>query len=166
MLMTVGIVFVALMLRRLNIIAPLITMFFLTTYAMINVVLLIEQSLGLVSFRPLLQIPRVVSLIGAAGCILAMFVVNPTFALVAVVAVFAVHAYLVRKRLRTPYGDVRSALFVAAAEWAARKVARMNGSERAWKANLLVPIEEPQEVERVYDLLRDLDRSAAFELRR
>jgi len=159
---TAAIAFVALMLRRLNVIAPLITMFFLITYAMINVVLLIEQSLGLVSFRPLLRIPRLVSLIGASGCIFAMFVVNPTFALLAVVAVLAVHAYLVRKRLRAPYGDVRSALFVAGAEWAARKVARMTDSERAWKANLLVPIEEPQEIERVYDLLRDLAYPKGF----
>jgi solute carrier family 12 sodium/potassium/chloride transporter 2 len=162
MLVTVGIVLAALMLRRLNVIAPLITMFFLITYAMINVVVLIEQSLGLVSFRPILKIPRLVSLIGASGCIFAMFVVNPTFALVAVVAVVALHAYLVRKSLRTPYGDVRSALFVAGAEWAVRRVAGMTGSERAWKPNLLIPVEEPHEVELLYDLLRDVAYPKGF----
>ena len=162
MLVTVGIVFGALMLRHLNVIAPLVTMFFLITYAMINVVVLIEQSLGLVSFRPLLRIPRLVSLVGVSGCMLAMFVVNPTFALVAVVAVLVVHAYLVRKSLRAPYGDLRSALFVAGAEWAARKVAGMTGSERAWKPNLLVPIEEPQEMESLYGLLRDVAYPKGF----
>jgi hypothetical protein len=154
MFLTAGIVLAALMLRYLNVIAPLITMFFLITYAMINVVVLIEQSLGLVSFRPLLRIPRIVPLIGAAGCILAMFVVNATFALVAVVVVLAVYARLTRRQLRAPFGDVRSGLFIAAAEWAVKKVARMTGSsERAWKANLLVPVEDPVDVERAYDLL-------------
>jgi amino acid transporter len=157
MFLTASIVLAALMLRYLNVIAPLITMFFLITYAMINVVVLIEQSLGLVSFRPLLRIPRVVPLIGAVGCTLAMFVVNATFALFAVVVVLAVYAQLTRRQLRAPFGDVRSGLFIAAAEWAARKVARMTGSgERAWKANLLVPVEDPVDVEQAYDLLHDV----------
>ncbi len=163
MFLTASIVLAALMLRYLNVIAPLITMFFLITYAMINVVVLIEQSLGLVSFRPLLRIPRLVPLIGAAGCILAMFVVNPTFALVAVVVVLALYAHLTRRQLRAPFGDVRSGLFVAAAEWAAKKVARMAGSrERAWKANLLVPAEDPTEVEEAYELLRDIAYPKGF----
>ena len=46
-------VFLALLLRDLNAIAPLVTLFFLITYAMINVVVIIEQNLGLISFRPL-----------------------------------------------------------------------------------------------------------------
>ncbi|MFW6022345.1 MAG: amino acid permease [Halanaerobiaceae bacterium] len=43
--LTAAIVLGALLLRDLNIIAPLITMFFLLTYTMINVVILIEQKL-------------------------------------------------------------------------------------------------------------------------
>ena len=42
-------------------------MFFLITYAVINLVMLIESSLGLVSFRPTLQLPRVVPLLGASS---------------------------------------------------------------------------------------------------
>ena len=48
-------VFLALLLRDLNAIAPLVTLFFLITYAMINVVVIIEQNLGLISFRPLFR---------------------------------------------------------------------------------------------------------------
>jgi len=161
--LTAGIVLAALMLRYLNEIAPLITMFFLITYGMINVVVLIEQSLGLVSFRPLFRIPRFVPLVGAAGCVLAMFIVNGGFALVAVFIVLGVYAHLVRKHLRAPFGDVRSGLFVAVAEWAAKKVAGMAGSrERAWKANLLVPVEDSTDVEQVYDLLRDVASPKGF----
>ncbi|MBW2525987.1 MAG: hypothetical protein JRI23_17535, partial [Deltaproteobacteria bacterium] len=68
-----------LMMRDLNAIAPLVTMFFLLTYLMLNVVLLIEGSLKLVSFRPTLVVPRVVPLIGAVGCIFCMFIVSPIF---------------------------------------------------------------------------------------
>jgi len=55
LLLTTVIVLGALMLRNLNAVAPLITMFFLITYAMINIVVLLEQSMRLVSFRPLFR---------------------------------------------------------------------------------------------------------------
>jgi uncharacterized membrane protein len=135
------------MLRNLNAIAPLVTMFFLITYAMVNVVVLIEQSLGLVSFRPLFRIPHVVPLVGAVGCLFAMFIINPLFGLVAVALVVGIYAALMRRRLKAPFGDMRSGLFVALAEWAAKKVSDLPAStERAWKPNLLVPVEDAREL--------------------
>ena len=56
LLFTGVIVLAALLLRRLNVIAPLITMFFLIAYGMLNLVTLLEQRLGLASFRPLLKV--------------------------------------------------------------------------------------------------------------
>jgi len=163
LLLTGAIVLVALMLRNLNAIAPLITMFFLVTYATINGVVLIEQSLKLVSFRPLLRIPRLISALGGAGCLFAMFIVNPPFAIVAIVVVMALHAYLIHKRIKAPFGDVRSGLFTALAEWGAKKVENLSGSrEKTWKANLLVPVEDSREVQSVYPLLRDIARPKGF----
>ena len=163
MLLTGAIVLLALMLRNLNAIAPLITMFFLITYATINGVVLIEQSLKLVSFRPLLRIPRLVSALGAAGCLFAMFIVNATFAIVAMAVIIALHAYLIQKRIKAPFGDVRSGLFTALAEWGAKKVEDLSGSrEKVWKANLLVPVEDSREVRNVYPLLKDMARPKGF----
>lgn len=140
MLFTGVIVIFALMFRNLNAVAPLVTMFFLITYGMINVVVLIEQSLRLVSFRPLFRIPKAVPFIGTVGCLFAMFIVNPIFSLVAVVIVVAIHGSLIRRHLKAPFGDVRSGLFVAIAEWAAKKVNDMAASkERTWTSNLLIP---------------------------
>ncbi|MFW5735237.1 MAG: amino acid permease, partial [Oceanidesulfovibrio sp.] len=153
----------ALMLRNLNAIAPLITMFFLVTYAMINIVVLLEQSLKLVSFRPLLRIPRAVSLVGAFGCVFAMFIVNPTFSLVAVGVVLVLHAYLMRKHLKAPFGDVRSGLLAAMAEWAAKKMEAMTGPrQKSWKANMLVPVENSAQAAKVYGLLRNLAYPKGF----
>jgi len=156
-LFTGAIVLGALMLRNLNAVAPLITLFFLITYAMINVVVFLEQSMGLVSFRPLLRIPRFVSGLGALGCIFAMFVVNPAFSLVAVAVVLGIHGILIRRHLEAPFGDVRSGLFVALAEWAAQKVGSIPVSrERTWKANLLVPVEDPGRLRHRLGLYRDM----------
>jgi len=151
------VVLAALLLRDLNTVAPLITMFFLITYAMINVVVFIEQSLGLISFRPLFQIPRAVSFFGAVGCLFAMFIIEPIFGLVAVGFVVAFYMLLLRRRIQAPGGDVRSGLFVALAEWAARKVTEFPPSpERSWKPNILVPVERMTQLRGGFPLLADL----------
>ena len=147
----------ALLLRELNAIAPLITMFFLITYGMINAVVLIEQSLGLPSFRPLLKIPRIASLGGLLGCLLAMFIINPIFGVVALAVVLGIYGYLVRRQLDAPFDDVRSGLFAAVAEWAARKVnALPDKRERAWKPNLLVPVTDADSLRGTFHLIRHL----------
>ncbi|AFV22297.1 Na-K-Cl cotransporter [Methanolobus psychrophilus R15] len=151
------IIFLALMLRSLNAIAPLITLFFLMTYAMINIVVFIEQNLQLVSFRPLFRIPKAVSFIGAIGSVFVMFIVSPVFSLLAVVVVISIHAYLLKKHLKAPFGDVRSGLFVAIAEWAAKQTYKIApSSERTWKANLLVPVEDPNVLTGAFKFLRDI----------
>jgi adenylate kinase family enzyme len=163
MLMTGSIVMGVILLRDLNAIAPLITMFFLITYTMINMVVVLEQSLGLVSFRPLFRIPRFVPILGTLGCIFAMFIVNATFSLIAVSIVLALYVYLIHKHLKAPFADVRSGLFAAMAEWAAKKVQSLAGKrERAWKANILLPVEKPGDAQKLFGLLRDISYPKGF----
>ncbi|MGK2885911.1 MAG: amino acid permease, partial [Rhodococcus sp. (in: high G+C Gram-positive bacteria)] len=155
--LTSVIVIAGLMLRDLNAIAPLITMFFLLTYATINLVVLIEQRLRLLSYRPMMKVPTFVPLMGLAGCLLVMFIVNPVFSLVALVLVVALYFVLVHRTLAAPMGDVRSGLFTALAEWAAKGVRLSRGTaERAWKPNLLVPIEDPGRLHGQFELLHHL----------
>ena len=157
MLVTGGIVLASLLLRDLNAIAPLITMFFLITYAMINVVVLIEQSLGLVSFRPLFRVSRIVSLLGAVGCVFVMFIVNPVFSLIAVGVVVAIYSVLLRRQLPADFADMRSGLFVTLAEWAAKQATRLpTAQERAWKPNLLIPVENISELRGTFEFVTTL----------
>jgi len=147
----------ALLLRDLNAIAPLITMFFLMTYLMINAVVCIEQGLGLVSFRPVFRVPRAVPLIGLVGCLFAMFIVNATFSLIAIGFVLALYIYLLRASLTAPYGDMRSGLFVSIAEWAVEKVSNLPSSEeRTWRPNLMVPVEQAEELLGTFRVVHDI----------
>ncbi|MEX2530966.1 MAG: amino acid permease [Gemmatimonadota bacterium] len=157
LVVTAGLVCAALLLRELNAIAPLITLFFLITYVMVNLVVLVEQSLGLVSFRPLLSIPKSVPLVGLGGCLVVMFIINPVLSLAALTVVVGVYAYLVRRGIDPPYGDVRSGMFVAIAEWAVKKATRLRGpAERAWKPSLLIPVEDVDELRGTFRLIHDI----------
>jgi solute carrier family 12 sodium/potassium/chloride transporter 2 len=148
-----------LLIQNINTIAPLITLFFLITYGMVNGVILLEQNLGLVSFRPLLRIPRLVPLIGVVGAFFAMVVINPVFTVVSIVLVVIFYFVLIYRHVNyaTPYGDVRSSLFVGLAEWAAKKTRFLPASqERAWRPNLLMPVDSPAELRGVSEFVRDV----------
>ena len=159
MWVTGGIIFLSLMVRDLNAVAPLITMFFLVTYAMICAAVLIEQSLDLVSFRPRLRIPKWVSFAGLVGSLFAMFIINPTVSLIAVVVTLGFYFVLARRHLDAPFEDVRSGMFVAFAEWAAKRVTELpTMQERAWKPNLLVPVENASDLRGSFLLLENLTK--------
>jgi len=139
----------------LNAIAPLMTMFFLIVYAVLNGVVMLEQLIGLVSFRPLFAIPKLVPMLGLAGCIFVMFLIAPIFSLVATVVVISLYVYLSRRQLQAPWSDVRSGLFVTLSEWAAKRVILMPTSqERAWKPSLLVPVQSTQNLLGSYRFLK------------
>lgn len=155
--LTGTIVLFALMLRDLNTIAPLITMFFLITYMMINLVVYIEQKMNMISFRPTFPIPKFVPAIGTLGCLFTMFIINPAFGLIAMGLVIATYIYLTNRKLIVPYGDMRSGLFVSLAEWAAKRVSLLpENNERAWKANLLVPVRSARELRGSFSLIRSI----------
>ena len=159
MLVTGVIVLAALLLRDLNVIAPMITMFFLITYAVINVVMLAEASLGLMSFRPTFELPRLVPLLGALGCVFAMFIVNPTFGLLAVAVVVGIYFWITWRGIAPRTGTVRSGIFAAFAEWAAGKVIALEmTASRAWKPSLLVPVLDPATLRGELRLLIDVCR--------
>lgn len=157
MLLTGAIVLAALMLRNLNAIAPLISGFFLITYAVINVVILIESRLGLVSFRPTLRLPIWVPLLGTVGCLFAMFIVSPTFSLMAWGFVVALHFWIMQRRLTHRRDDVRSGIFVAFAEWAASKCTELGiSTSRAWKPSFVVPVVDGAELRGEFRMVVDM----------
>lgn len=157
MLVTGILIFSTLLLRNLNAVAPLVTLFFLITYAMINIVVIIEQNLGLISYRPLFKIHRWVPWFGLVSSVFAMFIINPTISLVSIMIVLIVYWYLSRQNLETPFEDVRSGLFVSFAEWAAKHTWGMKKmQQRAWKANLMVPVRDVNGLKGTFELLRNI----------
>lgn len=132
---------VTLALGSLNSIAPLLTTFFLIAYSIINLAVFSEMALGLVSFRPTLKIPKFVPLYGFLSSLAFMFLISPIAGLIALFFLFGVYIWLIKRNLIQKEGDVRSGLFVAVAEWAARNIVKLPESRKhTWKANILLPV--------------------------
>lgn len=150
---------IALLSGGLDAVAGVITMFFLIAYAMLNVVVLIEQTLDMVSFRPIFSVPRIIPFIGMVGCIFVMFLIDPIFTIVAIVVVLGIYAFLTRRNLETDVEDVRSGLFSSVAEWATIKSQQMPSAlVRSWKPTVLVPVRETQTLTGSYRFLLAMTR--------
>ncbi|UJH66607.1 amino acid permease [Allomuricauda sp. SCSIO 65647] len=157
MVVTGIMIFATMLLRELNAVAPLVTLFFLITYAMINIVVIIEQRLGLISYRPIFKVNKWIPWIGLLSSVMAMFIINPTVSLVSIVIVFVVYWFLSRQNLETPFEDVRSGLFVSFAEWAAKHTWGMKSmQQRAWKPNLMVPVRDINGAKGNFQFLRNI----------
>jgi len=157
-LVTGGLIAVTLLLGGLDAVAVLITMFFLVIYLTINLVITLEQSLGLISFRPTFQIPRWIPVIGIISCTIALFIINPMFALIAISIIVFLYFYLTKRQLQTPWETVRSSIFVSLADWASKRVTRYREetNERAWKPDLLVPVTSREQLDGIFHFLRIL----------
>lgn len=161
MFLAAGIGFVALLAALagggLDAVAGIITMFFLITYGMINVVVLIEQTLDTVSFRPTFKVSRLVPFVGMLGCVFVMFLIQPVFSLVAIVLVLAIYFYLSRRHLATLDTDVRSGLSETVAEWGVKRTREMQAApERTWKPVVLVPVKSADTLSGSYLFLRSV----------
>lgn len=141
---TAIIVELSLIFGNLNALATLITMFFLVTYGVINLVVFIQQSMKIISFRPTFKIPQFVSLTGAAGCTFIMFLINPLFSLIAIIVIISLYVWLGKKGLTSEGGDIRGGMFLVLAERASRIAAKFPRHHISWKPDLLLPIDDPK----------------------
>lgn len=110
---TLALALIAVYFGNLNIIAPILTMFFLTTYGVLNAAAGIEQLLKSPSYRPEFKVHWGLSLMGTLGCIAVMFLINPTATGVAFLFVVIIYVWLQKREMKTTWGDVRRGLWLA-----------------------------------------------------
>ena len=94
---TLGVVLITVWIADLNLIAPILTMFFLTTYGVLNVAAGTERFLGSPSFRPTFRVHWVFSLIGAVACLAVMLLINTTATVIALLFVAGIFIWLKKR---------------------------------------------------------------------
>jgi amino acid transporter len=135
--LTLGIALTAVFFGNLNVIAPVLTMFFLTTYGVLNISAGIERVLGSPSFRPRFQVHWSLSFAGAFGCVVVMFLINAVATVVAGVFVSGIYLWLQRRELEVAWGDVRRGIWMAVTRAGLLRL-RGEADPRNWRPHLLV----------------------------
>lgn len=136
-LFTLGVALAVVGLGDLNVIAPVLTMFFLTTYMVLNVAAGVEGFLQSPSFRPTFRVPWFISLMGALGCIAIMFLINAIATVAAALIVLGVYLWLERRELRTTWGDARQGIWLSLVRTGLFNI-KTDPDPKNWRPHLLV----------------------------
>ena len=95
----------------LNKIAPLITMFFMITYGLLNLATLYEARAKNPSYRPRFRYSHwATSLAGFLGCLGVMFLVDWMWASISILGMAVLYFYISQKQVETRWGDLKNGL--------------------------------------------------------
>jgi len=107
-LLSAGIAFATISLGKLNLIAPVVSMFFLVSYGLLNYATYYEASASSPSFRPTFRwFDARLSLVGWLACLGAMLAINVKAGAVAIAILLAIYQYLKRTAGPARWADSR-----------------------------------------------------------
>jgi amino acid transporter len=136
-LITTAIATVIVLMGDLDFVAPIISMFFLNTYGMINLTAGIENMVANPSFRPHFKVPWVVSLLGGLACYTTMFLINGLATVIAIFISYGVYLLLKRRTLRQNWGDMRSGLWFTLSRYGLTHFEKLPVHARNWRPNIV-----------------------------
>ncbi len=142
-LITLGFAIAAVCIGDLNMIAPILSMFFLTTYLVLNVAAGVEGFLQSPSFLPSFRVHWSLSFLGAVGCLWVMFLIDASSTAIAAAIVLGVFLWLQQRELRTTWGDVRRGMWMALIGMGIFQMAEEDDTKN-WRPHILVLSGAPQ----------------------
>lgn len=160
-LFTIGLALIAVFFGNLNVVAPVLTMFFLTTYGVLNISASIEKLLGSPSFRPTFKVHWFFSFLGAIACIAVMLLINTFATVIALLFMVVLFIWLQRRELQTTWGDVRQGLWMAISRTALLRV-RRTADPKNWRPHILVLSGAPTKRWHLIELGHDLSQNRSL----
>ncbi|MBT8046206.1 MAG: hypothetical protein KJN67_03465, partial [Pontiella sp.] len=146
----------AVVLGDLNLIAPILSMFFLTAYGLLNLSAGLEGLIQSPSWRPKFKVHYGISLLGAVGCFTVMLMIDAGATITAVVVTGGVYYMMKRRKMNAQWGDMRYGILTLVARFAIQQLSRLKPDERSWQPNILALSGSPQSrwhlVEMAYSL--------------
>ncbi len=122
----------------LDVIAPVITMFFLAAYGTLNLAAGFSALAANPSYRPTFRTHWLLSLLGAVGCFSVMLLLNPLATFASAVVIAGIYTVLKRRQYKTAWGDEWSGIWFAVARLGLLKLAASRKHRRNWRPVILV----------------------------
>jgi len=137
-LLAAGIAFATIGLGNLNIIAPVVSMFFLISYGLLNYATFYEARAASPSFRPTFKwFDHRLSLLGFIACAGAMLAINLMAGILAVAILFAIHQYLKRTSGPARWADSRRSYYLQRVRANLLSAAQESEHPRYWRPQIL-----------------------------
>ena len=135
---TWGLAQAGILMGDLDVIAPVLTMFFLATYGLTNMACGLEKWAASPSFRPDFRVPAFVGIAGGIACAYVMSIINLPAMFAATVFCGAIYVITQRRALSTTYGDARHGIWAALVRSALHRLRRTEYHAANWRPNLLI----------------------------
>jgi amino acid transporter len=126
------------LLGNLNLIAPVLSMFFLTSYCTINIASGVEALIGSPSWRPTFKTPWYVSIFGALLCIGIMIKIDSTATIVAFCITAFIYYIVKRRKIVAAWGDARYGIMMLVVRHFLYKLDSRQADEKNWLPNILI----------------------------
>lgn len=139
---------------ELDLIARIITMFFLTSYGFLCLASGVQSWSGISSFRPDFRTPSWVSFIGAGTAVGIMFKLDTVAMAAAVVVMAALYFFLRKRQFKVSPGDAWRGFWSAVVSAGLQHLHRRRMDSRNWLPNALVFGGPPTERRHLTDLAR------------
>ena len=167
LLLTFLIAQAGILIGELNVIARIVTIFFIITYGFLNITYSVE-SWASSDFMPSFKIPRIVSITGALACIIVMIQLDILALGLASLVLMALFFYLKNKELTLHTGDTRSSIWLSLVKTGLLKLTKSQINSRNWRPNVILfsggPKQRPHLIEIGKALVGKLGIFTNFEL--
>jgi len=122
---------------ELNLIAGIVSMFYLASYGFINLAFFLE-SWASTDFRPTFRVNRYMGLIGFIAAFGVMFKLDMVSMFAALIIMWGLFFFLKRKNLKSSYGDVWQSVYSSVVKTALHRMDKQEEVERNWKPNIIL----------------------------
>jgi len=156
-----GVALVAVLLGDLNLIAPILSMFFLLSYGLLNLSAGLEGLIESPSWRPKFKVKCGISLLGAAGCFIIMLMINAGATLLALLVTGTVFYLVKRRRLNAHWSDMRYGIFTLLVRFAIQRLNRLKPDEHTWRPNILALSGSPKSRWHLVEMAHALTRHSS-----
>jgi amino acid transporter len=145
-LLSAAIAFGTIGIGKLNLIAPLVSMFFLISYGLLNYATFYESRTESPSFRPRFRwFDARASLVGALACLGAMLAIDPLPGGAALVILYAIYLYLKQKAKSPRWADSRRSYHMQRIRVHLLEAAAEPEHSRYWRPQMLVFADESEQ---------------------
>jgi len=137
LILTVLIAEAGILIGDLNIIAEVVSMFYLSAYGFINISFFLE-SWASADFNPTFKVKKIVGLIGFIATFLIMSQLNLPAMFAAFIIIGGIYFYLNKKQISLGTGDIWQSVWSTIVKKGLRKMEAGSDHKRNWKPNLLL----------------------------
>lgn len=138
LIMTFVIALVGILVGDLNVIARLVTIFFIITYGFLNLTCALENWAGS-DFRPSFRIPVVISITGSIACFIVMIQLDFIAMIIATILLGGMFLFIKRKELHLQSGDTWGGFWSSMVKYGLKKLTtKVDIDKNNWRPNIIL----------------------------